>query len=120
MRPHSEKHTRALSVSIKSRLGALWSQVDEESAMRCPNSGLAVKREDEETISASAHESCRVLLFHIGSLLDLSECQIKFIDPIPLARDEYIRVLRRAIIQEAVELDSVLKDLSGKSDGISS
>lgn len=38
------------------------------------------------------------------------------IDPISPPLDEYIRILRRAIIRNAVELDNSLKDVGGNLD----
>lgn len=83
-----------------------------------PEDASYSKNEDEQTLSASVHESRRVLLFHISAVLDLNEFHLEFIDPIRLSRYEYTRLVRRAVIREAVELDSAVRDINSNEENI--
>lgn len=90
------------------RLGHLWRQVDEISAEWRPDPSERTSDGDER-IDADLQKPRRALLFHIAAVLDINECEMEFIDAKPLSREQYIHVVQRAVVREAVELDDNLK-----------
>lgn len=106
VKPQAKQLARALAAALEKRLGHIWKQVDEASALWHPS-----EFSDVNEPAPQIRESRRTLLFHIAAILDINECQLEAIEPYPLPMDDYMSLLYRAVVREAQELDGSLKKM---------
>lgn len=100
-----------LADRLNHRLGHIWKQIDEETALWRPDNSVIENDEDQE-IEEAMHQPRRTLLFHISAIMDINECQLEFIEDSPLSKESYIKVVQRAVVREALELDEKLQPMA--------
>lgn len=107
-----------IAYALDDRFAVLWLPVSDYAARwrpsetvsddeACESDEMEDRNEFDEPDRA-VREPRRALLFHIAAMLDVNECGLDFLRCTDDEKVEYVNILERAVVREAIELDGDL------------